>query len=132
MNNAFQFYPSTYDVLQSFTTNTRDNFSINLYNPLKDSKYNYFITSTAPSFAFNAPGTEVAFFNSNISREWWFISAMFFNPCSDTLKIPINCFSMETSDLGYLSCIQIKGKEPYNMSEFLIRNYGTVEILVYH
>ena len=108
MNNAFQLNPSANDVLQRFTTNIRNNFSINFSIPLENSKYNCFVTSTAPSFTFYAPGAEVTLIDFDITRKRWFIITMFFNPCSNTIQIPIDCVSIETSNLGYLNSVLIK------------------------
>ena len=146
MNNCFHIYSSPYNFLESFTTSIRDNFCINFTIPVEYSEYNCLTTCTSATFTFLPAlpsGREQAGdssssipINRDIDFDFSFKGRFHLtklgNASAHGNEIPVDCIAIEMGKFSNLNGIQIQGKQLDQLPEFLLRNSGTLNILVSH
>ena len=132
MNNCSHFYSSPYNILPPFPTSIGDNFCLNFSITVESSKYNCFTICTSAAFAFDSFSSKIAAINFDFSFQGGFQFTELGHASVQCCEIAVDCVAVEMRKLTDLDRIQIQGKQLNQLSEFLLRNSGTLNILVSH
>ena len=132
MNDAFEIYPTSNNLLQRGSAAIRNNFGEDFPIAFKDTENNCFAESSTATFSFYASGTKVAFINFNLSRKRRLPFTIFGDSLPNFSEVSVDSISIQTGDFCNLRGIQIQWKHFHNLPDFPLRNFGTICILVFY
>ena len=119
VDDAVERDTSPDNALQRGFAAVRDDFCIHRAIAFEDPEDGCFAERPAPSLAFDTPGAEVGFVDFDLTGKRRLGLAIFCNTYTNASQIAVNCISVEASDRGDLSGIQIERKEPDNLPELV-------------
>jgi len=130
MDNTFQADAAANDGLEGRPAAIRHDLGI--YSPLalKDAENNRFTARSAPSQAFDSSRAEVALVNLDLPQDRRLLLAELGHPPAKSHEVAVYGVPVETGDLGDLGSVQINGKELDQLTEFGLRNFRTMGVLV--
>jgi len=122
IDDAIQGDTAPDNPLQSSLSAVRDDFCIHTAIAFEDAEDGRFTEGATPSFAFDAPGAEVRLIHFDLPRDWRLGFTVFSNAFTDASQISVDRITVQAGRCSDLGGVQVKRKQPDNLSKLGLRN----------
>ena len=130
VDDGLQVDSSSDDRLQCFTTTVGNDFGIDFTVSSEYTKDNGLPESATSTFAFDATRAKVALIDLHLTREGRLLLTVLGDTLTYSPEVSVDRVPVKTCQRSDLESIQVQGKKPDNLTDFLLRNLGTVSVLV--
>ena len=132
IDNAVQGDAASDNPLQRRLSAVRDDFCVDAAVTLEHTEDGRLTKGAASSLALDAPGAEVGFIHFDLAREWRLGLAIFSDALTYSSQITVDRIAVQARQGSNLCGIQIKRKQPDNLSKLGLRNSCTDCIPIFH